>query len=40
MQRTIFDDEHEQFRDSVRRFLAKEVVPHNDDNSFELVAIH
>ena len=31
MQRTIFDDEHHQFRDSVRRFLAKEVVPHNDE---------
>ena len=31
MQRTIFDDDHEQFRESVRRFLAKEVVPHNDE---------
>ena len=30
MQRTIFDDEHELFRDSVRRFIAAEVAPHND----------
>jgi alkylation response protein AidB-like acyl-CoA dehydrogenase len=30
VQRTIFDDEHELFRDSVRRFIASEVAPHND----------
>ncbi len=30
MQRTIFDDEHELFRDSVRRFIAAEVAPRND----------
>jgi alkylation response protein AidB-like acyl-CoA dehydrogenase len=30
VQRTIFDDEHELFRDSVRRFIAAEVAPHND----------
>jgi alkylation response protein AidB-like acyl-CoA dehydrogenase len=29
MQRTLFDDEHEQFRHSFRRWLAKEVVPHH-----------
>ncbi len=28
MQRTIFDPEHEMFRDSFRRFLAQEVAPH------------
>jgi alkylation response protein AidB-like acyl-CoA dehydrogenase len=27
MERTLFDDEHEQFRQSFRRWLAKEVVP-------------
>jgi alkylation response protein AidB-like acyl-CoA dehydrogenase len=27
VQRQIFDDEHEQFRDTVRAFFAKEVVP-------------
>jgi alkylation response protein AidB-like acyl-CoA dehydrogenase len=31
VQRTIFDEDHEMFRDSVRRFLAKEVVPFNDE---------
>ena len=31
MQRTIFEDEHEQFRASFRRFLDKEVVPHHLD---------
>jgi alkylation response protein AidB-like acyl-CoA dehydrogenase len=29
MQRDLFDDEHDQFRDSFRRFLQKEVAPHN-----------
>ena len=29
MQRTIFDDDHESFRETVRRFCAKEVVPHH-----------
>ncbi|AFR47214.1 acyl-CoA dehydrogenase family protein [Gordonia sp. KTR9] len=28
MKRTIFDTEHEQFRDTVRAFLLKEAVPH------------
>ncbi|HEX6167207.1 MAG TPA: acyl-CoA dehydrogenase family protein [Acidimicrobiales bacterium] len=31
MRRTLFDDEHELFRDSVRRFIATEVAPHNDE---------
>jgi alkylation response protein AidB-like acyl-CoA dehydrogenase len=30
MRRQLFDDEHEAFRDSFRRFLEKEVVPHHD----------
>ena len=30
MRRQLFDDEHEPFRDSFRRFLEKEVVPHHD----------
>ncbi len=30
MRRTLFDDEHELFRDSVRRFIAAEVAPHNE----------
>jgi alkylation response protein AidB-like acyl-CoA dehydrogenase len=29
MKRELFDDEHEQFRTSVRRWLDKEVVPHS-----------
>jgi alkylation response protein AidB-like acyl-CoA dehydrogenase len=29
MERTIFDDEHELFRESVRRFVDKEIVPHH-----------
>jgi alkylation response protein AidB-like acyl-CoA dehydrogenase len=28
MRRFIFDPEHEQFRDSVRRFMRKEIAPH------------
>src|SRR3954464_8268682 len=31
MKRTIFDDVHDDFRDSVRRFLLKEAVPHTDE---------
>ena len=31
MRRTLFDDEHEQFRASVARFIAREVLPHNDE---------
>jgi acyl-CoA dehydrogenase len=31
MRRTIFDDVHEDFRESVRRFLEKEAVPHTED---------
>ncbi|MGK2947902.1 MAG: acyl-CoA dehydrogenase family protein [Acidimicrobiales bacterium] len=30
MQRTLFDDDHEQFRSSVRGFIAKELVPHHE----------
>ena len=30
MRRTLFEAEHEAFRDSVRRFLEKEVVPHHE----------
>ena len=30
MQRTLFTEEHEMFRDSVRHFVEKEVVPYND----------
>jgi alkylation response protein AidB-like acyl-CoA dehydrogenase len=30
MRRLIFDTEHEQFRDSVRRFFQKEVAPHGE----------
>jgi alkylation response protein AidB-like acyl-CoA dehydrogenase len=29
MRRTIFEDEHRDYRESVRRFLAAEVVPHH-----------
>jgi alkylation response protein AidB-like acyl-CoA dehydrogenase len=28
MRRTLYEDEHEQFRESFRRFLAEEVAPH------------
>jgi alkylation response protein AidB-like acyl-CoA dehydrogenase len=30
MRRTIFDDEHDDFRDAVKTFVAREVVPHHD----------
>lgn len=30
MQRLIFEPEHEQFRDSVRRFMQEEIEPHRD----------
>jgi alkylation response protein AidB-like acyl-CoA dehydrogenase len=30
MRRALFEPEHEDFRESFRRFLAKEVAPHND----------
>ncbi|MCD9154498.1 acyl-CoA dehydrogenase family protein [Aeromicrobium duanguangcaii] len=30
MQRTLFESEHESFRDTVRSFLEKEVVPHHE----------
>ncbi|MBC9226851.1 acyl-CoA dehydrogenase [Aeromicrobium sp. 636] len=30
MQRTLFESEHESFRDTVRNFLEKEVVPHHE----------
>jgi len=31
MKRTIFDQDHESFRDSVRRFVSNEVTPHIDE---------
>jgi len=31
VERTLFEDEHDQFRDSVRRFIAAELAPHHDD---------
>jgi len=31
MQRTLFEDEHELFRDSVRAFITKELVPNHDE---------
>ncbi len=31
VRRTLFDDEHELFRDSVRRFIAAELVPRNEE---------
>ncbi|MEN0136797.1 MAG: acyl-CoA dehydrogenase family protein, partial [Rhodococcus sp. (in: high G+C Gram-positive bacteria)] len=31
MKRTIFEPEHEQFREAVRAFLIKEAVPHSDE---------
>ena len=31
MERLIFDEEHELFRDSVRRFFQKEIGPHSDE---------
>ena len=31
MRRLLFDDEHELFRDSVRRFIASDVAPRNDE---------
>src|SRR5690606_8335870 len=31
MERTLFDDEHDLFRSSVRSFIAKELVPHHED---------
>ncbi|HEY5856475.1 MAG TPA: acyl-CoA dehydrogenase family protein [Aldersonia sp.] len=30
MQRTLYDDDHEAYRETVRDFLAREVVPHMD----------
>jgi alkylation response protein AidB-like acyl-CoA dehydrogenase len=30
MERLIFEDEHEQFRDTVRRFFQKEISPHTE----------
>jgi alkylation response protein AidB-like acyl-CoA dehydrogenase len=31
MDRTLFDDDHELFRQSVRGFIARELVPHHDE---------
>jgi len=30
VKRTLFDEEHDLYRDSVRRFVATEVVPHRE----------
>ena len=30
MRRAIFDDEHDDFRDAVKTFVAREVLPHHD----------
>ena len=30
IERTIFSDQHEQYRSTVRRFLEKEVAPHHE----------
>jgi len=29
MRRTIFEPEHDQFRDTVREYIAREVAPHS-----------
>jgi alkylation response protein AidB-like acyl-CoA dehydrogenase len=31
VQRTVYDEVHEDFREMVRQFIAKEVVPHFSD---------
>jgi alkylation response protein AidB-like acyl-CoA dehydrogenase len=31
MDRSLFDDDHEMFRDSVRGFIAKEIAPHHEE---------
>jgi alkylation response protein AidB-like acyl-CoA dehydrogenase len=31
MERTLFTDDHEMFRESVRTFVAKEITPHTED---------
>jgi len=31
VERKLFEDEHDQFRDSVRRFIAAELAPHHDE---------
>ncbi|MCL8025453.1 acyl-CoA dehydrogenase family protein [Nocardioides bruguierae] len=33
MERTIYDDDHEAFRDSVREFLQRSVVPHVEEHA-------
>ncbi|TWG91686.1 Acyl-CoA dehydrogenases [Nocardioides sp. J9] len=30
MQRTLYNEDHEAYRETVREFLAREVVPHKD----------
>ena len=30
MRRELYDDDHQAYRESVREFLAREVVPHKD----------
>ena len=32
MQRTIYDEDHEAFRESVKEFLQRQVVPHLEDH--------
>ena len=29
-ERTLYDEEHEIFRETARRFVEKEIVPHHD----------
>jgi alkylation response protein AidB-like acyl-CoA dehydrogenase len=31
VKRTLFEDEHEQFRQSIRAFFEKEALPHRDE---------
>ncbi|GAB6903227.1 acyl-CoA dehydrogenase family protein [Kineosporia succinea] len=33
MKRSVYDDDHEAFRDSAREFLRREVIPHVDDHA-------
>ena len=31
MQRTLYDEDHEAFRESVRTWLERSVIPHSED---------
>ena len=35
MKRTIYDEDHEAFRASVKQFLDREVVPHVEEHASE-----